>query len=46
WKAFGEAAMAVRAIVQTGDPATGAAATEELVALRKRLYGLLADAGD
>lgn len=46
WKAFGEAAMAVRAVVQTGDPTTSTAATEELVALRKRLYGLLADAGD
>lgn len=46
WKAFGDAAMAVRAVVQTGDEAIGAAATEELVALRKRLYGLLADAGD
>jgi DNA-binding PadR family transcriptional regulator len=44
WKAFGDAAMAVRAVVQTGDQAAGAAATEELVALRKRLYGLLADA--
>lgn len=46
WKAFGDAAMAVRAVVQTSDDAVGAAATEELVALRKRLYGLLADAGD
>ena len=43
WKAFGDAAMAVRAVVQTGDDAAGAAATEELIALRKRLYGLLAD---
>ncbi|EYT62966.1 PadR family transcriptional regulator [Dietzia sp. UCD-THP] len=46
WKAFGEAAMAVRAVVQTGDPAAGEAATRELVGLRKRLYGLLAEAGD
>ena len=43
WKAFGDAAMAVRAVVQTGDDAAAAAATEELVTLRKRLYGLLAD---
>ena len=44
WKAFGGPALAGRAVVQTGDQAAGAAATEELVALRKRLYGLLADA--
>ena len=43
WKAFGDAAMAVRAVVQTGDESASAAATEELIALRKRLYGLLAD---
>lgn len=46
WKAFGDAAMAVRAVAQTGDEAIGAAATDELVALRKRLYGLLADGTD
>ena len=46
WKAFGDAAMAVRAVVQTGDETIGAAATDELVALRKRLYGLLADGTD
>lgn len=46
WKAFGDAATAVRAVVQTGDQAAGASATEELVALRKRLYGLLADSDD
>jgi DNA-binding PadR family transcriptional regulator len=46
WKAFGDAAMAVRAVVQTGDRGASSAATAELVALRKRLYGLLADAGD
>lgn len=46
WKAFGDAAMAVRAMVQTGDDTVAAAATEELVALRKRLYGLLAEAGE
>ena len=43
WKAFGDAAMAVRAVVQTDDDAAATAAAEELVALRKRLYGLLAD---
>lgn len=46
WKAFGDAAMAVRAVVQTGDDAACAAATEELVALRRRLYGILADGPD
>ena len=46
WKAFGDAATAVRAVVQTGDEAAGAAATNELVALRKRLYGLLAEGAD
>lgn len=46
WKALGDAAVAVRAVVQTGDAAAGSAATDELVALRKRLYGLLADAGE
>ncbi len=46
WKAFGDAAMAVRAVVQTGDEAAATAATTELVALRKRLYGLLADGAE
>lgn len=46
WKAFGDAALAVRAVVQAGDPDAGAAATAELVALRKRLYGLLAGDGE
>jgi len=46
WKAFGDAALAVRAVVQTGDEAAAATATEELVALRKRLYGILAGPED
>lgn len=43
---FGDAAMAVRAVVRTGDHAVAESATDELVALHKQLYGLLANGDD
>jgi len=38
--------MAVRAVVRTGDHAAAESATDELVALHKQLYGLLANGDD